>query len=45
MVEAKVPKDREQWRQIQVEEQLVRLELKKALELVAMAAEKEAMGT
>jgi hypothetical protein len=44
MDEAKVHRDKEQWRQKQAEERLARLEQRRAQGMVAVAAEKEAMG-
>jgi hypothetical protein len=44
MDEAEVQRDREQWRQKQVEERLARLELRRARGLVVVTAEKEAIG-
>jgi hypothetical protein len=44
MNEAEVQGDREQWRQKQAAKQLAKLELRRARGMVAMVAEKEAMG-
>jgi hypothetical protein len=44
MDEAKVQRDKEHWRQKQAEEQLARLEQRRARGMVAVAIEKEAMG-
>jgi hypothetical protein len=44
MDEAKVQRDKEQWRQKQAEERLVILEQRRARGMEAVAAKKEAMG-
>jgi hypothetical protein len=44
MHEAEVQRNREEWRQKQAEERLIRLGLRRAREVVAVAIEKEAMG-
>jgi hypothetical protein len=44
MDEAKVQRDKEHWRQKQAEEQLARLEQRRARGMVAVDAEKETIG-